>query len=101
MSPDLEDFIEELRNVRDPRGVVYDRYISATERAFRIIDEVANSDAVQLEKVDEIRAIARRKGQSAWDRLEACWPILNALQVMADEKLALLRAKRLGIRLSA
>ncbi|MFZ0373022.1 MAG: hypothetical protein WAL39_06875 [Xanthobacteraceae bacterium] len=98
MSPDLEDFIDELRNVRDPRGAVYDRYIAATENALRTIDKVANSDAAQLEKLDEIRAIVRRKRQSPWDRLEACQPILEAIRVMADEKAHLARMKLSALR---
>jgi hypothetical protein len=94
VSPDLEDFIDELRNVRGPHNATYDRYIADTEKAFRTIDQVANFDGECLEKLDEIRAIARRKQQSAWDRLEACQPILGRLRVMGDEKAALARAKR-------
>src|SRR5271155_5355081 len=59
MSPDLENFIEELQAYRDPRGAEFqatlDRWVASTENALRLVDETANFDADHIEPLDEIR----------------------------------------------
>lgn len=90
MSPDLENFVEELQAYRDPRGaefqVTLDRWVASTEKALRLVDETANFDADHIEPLDEIRAIVRQKERPVLERLWAFQHVMDALQILADEK---------------
>jgi hypothetical protein len=86
MSPDLENFVEELRAVSHPHQATWDRYIGSLDHALREIDKTADFDGDTLEQLDEVRAIARRTKIAAEERLELMWPLLDALQRLADEK---------------
>ena len=90
MSPDLENFIEELQVCRDPRGAEFqatlDRWVASTEKALRLVDETANLDADHIEPLDEIRAIIRQKERPVPERLFAFQSIMDALQILAENK---------------
>jgi hypothetical protein len=90
MSPDLESFIEELQAHRDPRGAEFqatlDRWVASTETALRLVDETANFDADHTERLDEIRAIVRQKERPVMERLFAFQHVMDALQILAENK---------------
>lgn len=105
MSPDLENFIEELQAYRDPRGaefqVTLDRWVASTEKALREIDKTADFDADHIEPLDEIRAIVRQKERPVLERLFAFQHVMDALQILADEKVRFTREQRLKLERAA